>query len=216
LRLAAVLFDLDGTLVDTLIDIADAMNHALASLGLPTHRHDDYREWIGGGVASLVEHTVSDAARRGAVRQAFAVRYADALIVASAPYPGIPALLDGLAARGLPLAVVTNKPAGLADAMIQALLPGRFAAIVGQRDEVPAKPDPAMARAAAAALGVAPGTCALVGDTAIDIATARAAGMRSVGVAWGLRPAEIGDADQVIQRPGELLNLLQVLGMTET
>lgn len=208
----AVVFDLDGTLVDTLADVAFAMNAALAALGLPTHPLADYRRWIGGGAADLAARATSgDPARTAEVLAVFRERYAGRLVVDSRPYEGIPPLLDELAARGLPLAVLSNKPHAPTVGVVAALLPRRFAVVHGQRDGVPKKPDPQGLVAIAHELGLAPGELAMVGDSGVDVATARAAGARPIGVLWGYRPEEElvkAGASRRLASPAELLDHL--------
>jgi phosphoglycolate phosphatase len=205
-----VLFDLDGTLVDTLGDIAASMNHVLGALGLPEHAPTDYRAFIGEGVARLAERAVP-AARvelAPAVTAAFRAHYAEHLLDRSQPYPGIRAALAALVERGAALAVLSNKPDALTRRIVAALFPDvRFGSVAGSRPDVPPKPDPAAALAAAAALGLEPGACVLVGDSGVDMRTAVAAGMPGIGVLWGFREsAELlaAGARAVIGHPDEL------------
>ncbi len=210
----AVLFDLDGTLADTLSDITDALNVTLAGLGLPPVEERAAAACVGWGVRRLIEGVVHgvDAATVEVLVTRFRAYYGDHLVVKTRPYPGIPELLDDLVARGLPLAILSNKP----DAMtrrIAADVFGRwhFASVTGMRDDMPRKPDPAGALLAASAMGRSPGRIALVGDTDIDVATARAAGMVPIAVSWGFRPYEEvahAGAAAIIDRPADLLALL--------
>lgn len=214
----AVLFDLDGTLIDSLADIAGSLNHVLAERGLPTHSLERCRAMVGDGAAELVRRALPAELREALLPQVLAeytARYRTHLVVESRPYHGIEALLDRLEARGVPKAVVTNKPHGPAVAIVERLL-GRFrwGAIEGQRDGVPRKPDPAMAWSAARALGVPAQDCLFVGDSAIDVQTARRAGMIAVGVLWGFRDRaelEAHGAQYVIEHPRELVAILERL-----
>lgn len=206
----AAIFDLDGTLADTLADIAAAMNHALAALGLPTHDLAAYRRFVGEGVEQLAIRALP--ADRQEVRPAlierYIARYADVLLEASRPYDGIPELLDALAARGVALAVLSNKPDPATQRVVAGLFaPGRFATVLGRRPGVPHKPDPHAALAVAAELGIAPADFVFVGDTAIDMKTAVAAGMLPVGAAWGFRPEELAPngARFVAAHPADVL-----------
>ena len=189
----AVLFDLDGTLVDSLADIAAALTAALADHGLPRPELDTIKTWVGGGARNLVAHAV-DASRLApdmvdVVLARFRAHYAAAPIVETRLYAGIAPILDELAGADLRLAVLTNKPHDLAVQICGPLLaPWPFGAIVGQRPGVALKPDPGAALEIATDLGIAPEDCAFVGDSAVDLETARAAGMRGVGVSWGFRP----------------------------
>jgi phosphoglycolate phosphatase len=189
----AALFDLDGTLVDSLADIGAAMNHALASRGLPTHPLSAYRHFVGEGVRVLVRKACAPEAREEVLEGVLATykAYYDAhLFDATRPFPGIPEVLAQLAGEGVRLGVLSNKADDFTRRLVAGLLPGvPFAAIYGERPGVPRKPDPTAALALAAELGVPPSECAFVGDTPIDMGTARAAGMRAVGVTWGFREA---------------------------
>jgi phosphoglycolate phosphatase len=190
MHLRAVLFDLDGTLVDSLGDIATAMNHALAHHGLPTHPQQDYRRFVGEGVLQLVRRA-APAGREDLHPQVLATYHAyydDHLFDRTLPYPGVPEVLAALAGDGVRLGVLSNKSDDFVKRLVARLLPGvSFAAVYGERAGVPRKPDPTAALALAEELGVPPGECAFVGDTPIDMDTARAAGMYSVGVTWGFR-----------------------------
>jgi phosphoglycolate phosphatase len=211
----AFLFDLDGTLIDSLVDIADAMNDALAEAGWPTHPLGLYRDSVGEGVEALSRRVAppavaADDARRAALTARYQAIYAAQLARATKPYPGVPELIAALRGRGLPLAVLSNKPDAatrhLVDTFFEA---GSFAAVRGQRPGVPRKPDPSAALALAAELGVPPAEVAFVGDTAVDMHTARAAGMVAVGVNWGLRPGELREAGAalIVDAPSALASL---------
>ena len=186
----AFLFDLDGTLVDSLEDIALALDAALIDHGLSPPTRAQVRSWIGGGVRSLVAQAV-EPARVDSVLARFVLHYADKPVVHTHLYDGIAHVLDELSARGDRLAVVTNKPQALAAAICDRLLARwSFAAIVGQRDGTPPKPDPTLALAVARDIDVPPVSCVFVGDSAVDIMTGRAAQMMTVGVTWGFRPRD--------------------------
>lgn len=194
MQLRAVIFDLDGTLVDSLGDIADAMNHALQQHGLPTHPESDYLRFVGEGVKELVRRAVP--AGREALHEpvlaAYREHYDAHLFDRTRPYPGIPGMLTSLTETGVRMAVLSNKSDGFVKRLVAKLLPGvPFGAVYGERPGMPRKPDPTAALALAAELGVVPGTCGFVGDTAVDMDTARAAGMYGVGVTWGFRSHEL-------------------------
>jgi phosphoglycolate phosphatase len=209
-----VLFDLDGTLADTLADIASAMNRALSELGLPTHRLEDYAPWVGEGVARLAERALPPdrvELLEPAV-SAFRADYAANLLVRTVPYPGIPELLDELRGRGIALAVLSNKPDPLTRRLVADLFSRwQFEAVVGQRPETPRKPDPGSALTIARAAGHAPAACALVGDTPVDVETALGAGMLAVGVQWGFcrrDDLERAGAHAIVDTPAELVPVL--------
>jgi phosphoglycolate phosphatase len=214
----AILFDLDGTLLDTLEDLADAVNEALARGGFPPRSLDEYRFLVGDGARNLVRRALPPEHRDDATVEpcldAFGAAYARLWDRKTRPYPGIPELLDALAARGLPMAVLSNKPDDFTKLCVARLLPrGRFAVVRGARPDTPPKPDPAAALAIAKQVGVPPADFLYVGDSNTDMGTARAAGMFPVGVTWGFRPAsellEHG-ARILITEPILLLKLLGI------
>ncbi len=208
----AVLFDLDGTLLDTLEDLANAGNRVLAARSLPVHPVAAYRYFVGDGIATLVERILPPSHRTteeiARTVTAFQCEYAKNWHVHSAPYAGIAAMLDALVAAGLRLAVLSNKPEDFTRLCVERLLaPWSFAPVFGQRPGVPKKPDPAGALAAARELRLTPEEILYVGDTSIDMRTARSAGMDPVGVLWGFRGAEelrSAGAARLIRDPAEL------------
>lgn len=208
-----VIFDLDGTLVDSLEDIADAMNRALASVGLPFHPLSSYHQMVGEGLEVLASRALPSDQQHLATEVIARYRawYAEHFADRSAPYPGIGELLDALTRQGTLLAVLSNKNEEFTVQMVRVLLRRwRFARVRGRRPGVPFKPEPTAALEIARELGVAPGNCALVGDTHIDMETARAAGMFPVGVLWGFRDrTELlsSGAQALLAHPMELLPL---------
>ncbi|WPB78216.1 HAD family hydrolase [Archangium violaceum] len=193
MHLRAALFDLDGTLLDSLHDIGAAMNHALTTHGLPVHPLADYRRFVGEGVRVLVARAVPPGRQEHheAVMASYKAFYDEHFLDHTRPYPGVREVLARLQGEGVKLAVLSNKPDAATRRLVEALLPDvRFGAVYGERSGVPRKPDPTAALGIAAELGVAPGDCAFIGDTAVDMDTARAAGMYSVGVTWGFRGVE--------------------------
>jgi len=214
MKIEAALFDLDGTLADTLADIADSTNHVLAARGLPTHERDAYRMFVGEGVAKLVARVLPADTQHlaGEIAAEFKVVYAEHLVDRTTAYAGVRELVDDLIGRRIAVAVLSNKPDWATQKVVRALFPDvGFAAVVGFRDDVPRKPDPTSALAIAHDLGVAPAACALIGDTATDIETAVAAGMIPIGVRWGFRDrAELtaAGARVLLDTPAQLLELL--------
>jgi phosphoglycolate phosphatase len=194
-RFDAVLFDLDGTLLDTLEDLAGATNRALRRLGLPTHEVSAFRTFVGEGVEMLAARVLPEESQTPAdvARTVALIReeYGHSWAVATRPYPGISELLTELERRRLPMAVLSNKPDDFTQAIVAKLLSAwRFAAVQGALPGVAKKPDPTSALAVARALGKPPSRIAFVGDTKIDVQTARAAGMTPFGALWGFRTAE--------------------------
>jgi phosphoglycolate phosphatase len=204
----ALVFDLDGTLVDSLGDIAHHLNDALAERGLPTHDLAQIGTWVGEGTDKLVERAVARPELRDEVAAGYRARYRAHPVVHTHVYAGLPEVLDALT---VPLAIVSNKPHDLTVAIAQKLLAKwPFRAIAGERSDRPRKPDPAGVLAILGELGVAPKHAAMIGDTEIDISTARAAGMRSIAVTWGFRPRDaLAGADVRIDSPAALGALLR-------
>ncbi len=212
----AVLFDLDGTLLDTLEDLADSMNAALVNLGQQTHPIDAYRFFIGDGMDKLVERvlptTMRDAHTCAQLKAGMEEEYSRRWNAKSRPYPGVPDLLSGLAQRAVPMVVLSNKPEPFTVKAVAELLPQwNFSIVRGARPNVPTKPDPTAAVEIATALGIAPANFLYLGDTNTDMQTAQGAGMYALGAAWGFRPGEElvqSGARRLLQTPGELLDLL--------
>ena len=209
----SILFDLDGTLLDTLDDLADAMNASLADEGLPTHAVDAYRYFVGDGVDMLARRSAGaaadDPARFARLVAGQRRHYREGWKRKTRPYPGIDRMLAGLAARKANLAVLSNKPDDFTRLIIAEYFPGDpFIQVRGARGDVPRKPDPAGALAIARAVGVEPGGWLYLGDTDTDMKTAVAAGMRPLGAGWGFRPASelLGaGATAVLARPEAML-----------
>ncbi len=212
----AVLFDLDGTLLNTLEDLADAVNHVLSARGFPTHAVDAYRYLVGEGAKALVTRALPEAVRTAegiaAALAGFDEAYRRNWKARTRPYEGVPEMLDALAARDLPMAVLSNKPHAFTVMCVEALLARwQFAAVLGQSDAIPPKPDPTGALQIAQQVAVPPGDFLYVGDTATDMRTAVRVGMVPVGVLWGFRTADElreNGAATLIERPEELIGLL--------
>ena len=212
----AVLFDLDGTLLDTLDDLADSMNEVLGEMGHRIHPTDAYRRFVGDGVENLVrralpEHARSDVVVREGVAEMRRV-YSDRWNRKTKPYPGVRELLDALAERKTPTVVLSNKPDDLTRLAVSALLPFHaFRIVRGSLPDVPRKPDPAGALALAGELGIPPADFLYLGDTDTDMQTATRAGMRAVGALWGFRDAAeltANGATVLVAHPAELLDLI--------
>ena len=197
----AIVFDLDGTLVDSLDDIGASMNEALAKRGIAPHTTATYRALIGDGVRDLAGRAAAttDTGEIEAIVADFAASYATRLCESTAPYAGIAPMLASLGARGVVLGVLSNKPDAATQAIAHTLFPSVFADVRGHIDGEPKKPDPEPLRAQLARLGASPETTLFVGDSEIDVATARSAGVRVVAVGYGYRDAAVlGDADEVV------------------
>ena len=208
-RPKAVLFDLDGTLLDTLPGLTASVNHVMRAHGEPERTTDEVRAFVGNGVRKLIAR----AAAGGEARPDFETLLADYrshydahAAEGSRPYPGVPELVSALRARGVALGVVTNKDESVSRALVERFFPGAFAVVVGGNAGRAPKPDPANPRAALAALGVAPHEALYVGDTAVDAATAQGADIPLRLCSWGFRPrAELEELGAVIDSPSEIL-----------
>ena len=220
MTIQACLFDLDGTLLDTLADIGSSANRVLESRGFPPHPLERYRQFIGEGVARLFQQALPPPAVTpeeiaGCVA-GFHEVYGEHWNDTTCPYPGVCDLLDDLSQRGIQLAVLSNKPDDFTRLCVaEHFGHWQFAAVLGQQDGLPRKPDPAGARMIAERLAVPPEAVLYVGDTAVDMQTARAAGMPAVGVGWGFRSVDElrqAGAEWIIGRPGELLDILERAG----
>jgi phosphoglycolate phosphatase len=183
-RARLAIFDLDGTLVDSVEDLTAAVNHGLALAGLPSRSRDEVRRFIGDGARVLLERAVGP--RRDKLEEALAgwrEHYTAHLLQHTRPYPGV---AEALAGAGRTLAVQTNKPGPMARRILEGLgLLSRFAVVLGG-GEAPAKPDPTGARTILEQVGARPEDTLFVGDSLVDLATARNAGLAFVGVTWGL------------------------------
>lgn len=212
-----LIFDLDGTLVDSLPGIAASLNHALGNLGFPMHVTTAVRRFIGDGSWILAQRASpagsSDEVISGIERE-FKIHYDRHWVEGTAPYPDIPGLLKSLADRGHPLAVLSNKPHPFTTTIVAALFPEiPFQIIVGQKPGIPHKPDPTGALEIVRAFTLPAADCVLIGDSTIDLLTARNAGISSIGVTWGYHdraPLLAGGAGRLVDSPSELLEALRI------
>jgi phosphoglycolate phosphatase len=212
-HVAGVIFDLDGTLADTLQDIAAGVNHALAAEGFPLAKVEQVKSWVGEGYVVLMQRaapTATDAQLKRLIR-AGAAYYIEHALDRTHLYAGVLDVARALMAKGLRTAVLSNKPEPVTIDIVQKLCPIAFDAVIGYRDEATKKPNPALALEIASRMGLPPHCVAFVGDSATDIATARNAGMPALSVAWGFRSREELQAaapDAIADHPVELLDLL--------
>ncbi|MBN2353356.1 MAG: HAD family hydrolase [Spirochaetales bacterium] len=210
-----IIFDLDGTLADTLDDIAAMCNRGLAAFGFPPRTVGEYRRFVGRGVETLVRlalpDTFADEGNFPGILARVRREYEAGVVDKTRPYPGIRELLDALAAREAPMAVLSNKPHDLTVETVRRLFGAvPFAAVEGESPGRPHKPDPAPALAIAKEFGLAPEDVFLAGDSEVDVAAAKNAGMKAIAVTWGFRSREelarlspFG----LVDRPEEILDL---------
>lgn len=212
---SAVIFDLDGTLLDTLDDLADTTNAALHAFGLPTHPVDPYRYFVGDGINTLVRRAAphnTDEQILVQVRERAKQEYSTNWARKTRHYDGIMEMLTGLLERNIPLLVLTNKPHEFAVEVMQhffSQIP--FVRIQGSPPGGTAKPDPTLALAMAEELGLSPGVIMFMGDTKVDMNTATNAGMIPVGALWGFRPkSELleNGAQVLLEKPTDLFKYI--------
>lgn len=208
-----IIFDLDGTLLDTIDDLASSTNYALRRQGYPEHELREYRFFVGNGISKLIERALPPEARNGetvsALQEQFVAYYQQHKTDFTKPYPGIPALLQELHRRGVLLAVASNKYQQGTNELIRHFFGEElFSKVLGQRTGVPVKPDPAIVHEILQQTGIPKSRTLYVGDSGIDMQTARNSGLVSIGVSWGFRPRqelEENGACHIIDRPGEIL-----------
>lgn len=211
-----VIFDLDGTLVNSIADLAVAVNQALVKCGYPIHPEEAYRFMVGDGVNKLFERALPESERTAEnvarIREHFMPFYEEHNADLSRPYEGIPELLEELQRRGVLMAVASNKYHSATCKLIAHFFPTiHFHPVFGNREGVPVKPDPRIVDDIVATLGVDKSDLLYVGDTNVDMRTAINAGVDAVGVSWGFRPREELAAHSpfaLIDHPDQLLPLL--------
>lgn len=216
MKFKAVMFDLDGTLLDTIEDLTDSMNIVLGRFGFPAHDPETCKNFVGDGVELFAFRALPENHRDEAtvaecvvgMREEYRKRWAQK----TRPYHGIPELLDGLTLRNLKMAILSNKPDDATKEMVAKLLSQwQFDPVAGALPSVPKKPDPTLAVEISQRLLIPPDKFLYLGDTGTDMKTARAAGMFPVGVLWGFRTAEElrdNGAKELVRHPMEVLRLL--------
>lgn len=199
----ALIFDLDGTLVESLPGIAASLNRALIQHGLPGQSHENVRGFIGDGAVKLVQRALATVSRidlTDSVVKHFAADYAVSWPSGTSVYPGMHQLLANLESRRIRLAVLSNKPHAFTIEIVKKLFPAtKFAVVLGNRENLPHKPDPTGALEIASELGLAPQHCTIIGDSTMDLDTAKNAGMKSIAVTWGYHDRErLSEADAIV------------------
>jgi phosphoglycolate phosphatase len=213
----AVLFDLDGTLIDSLQDLASSTNRTLQAHGFPPHPVDAYKYFVGDGARNLILRALPEPSRADTdlvdrVLEAYTIDYGRNWNCQTCLYPGIAEMLDGLVQRHIRLALLSNKPNLFTQACAQAYLSAwKFDVVMGASSVFPHKPHPAAALDVARQMALAPAQFLYLGDTSTDMQTARNAGMTAVGATWGFRlPDELlaSGAQRLIDHPAQLLDLI--------
>lgn len=207
-------FDLDGTLADTIQDLACACNRALSTLGHRPHSVESYCLFVGDGVDELCRRALPAEHRTQrdilALRELFSENYAECCTDNTVAYEGVLPTLDALRIRGIQLAVFSNKPHAMTQKLTEILFPGRFSLVFGKREDAPKKPNPKTLIEIMETLGVSPQQTAYFGDSGVDMRTGKNGGVYTVGCLWGFRQRDElleGGADHLIGAPPELLNL---------
>lgn len=210
----AVIFDLDGTLLNTLGDLRAATNHALEVRGLPPHSMEEIRQFIGNGIRLLICRAMPEGTPEAEIDAAlddFKAYYAAHIHDRTVPYDGIPQLLTALRKRGIKVAVLSNKIDSASQQLIEYFFPGKTDVVFGEHVGVPRKPDPTSCRMVMQQLGVQPEQVLYIGDSGTDMQTAKNAGLYAVGVTWGFRSKEVllkYGADVLVHRPEQILQIL--------
>ncbi|MCR5089878.1 MAG: HAD family hydrolase [Oscillospiraceae bacterium] len=193
MRYRAVLYDMDGTVLDTLDDLADSMNHSLAEFGLPAVSREHVRQSLGNGAAYLLAHSVPQSLssdKEQEILRFYRSWYDSHCNIRTCPYPGILPLMEALKERGIRQALISNKPDAAVQKLVRAYFPGLLEVAVGESIRVRRKPNPDAVLAAASQLGLDPSDCVYIGDTEVDLQTAENAGMDCIAVTWGFRDEE--------------------------
>lgn len=214
-RFAHVIFDLDGTVLDTLQDLADSVNWVCERFGWPTHPREKYKYFVGNGMVRLLERATPPEAKDPGVwervQEQFHAYYGAHKQDNTCPYEGMPGVLERLKEEGVSIAVLTNKPNEPARAVMEHYYPGVFPFVQGAMPDLPVKPDPTLLRRLMECMGAKPDTTLFVGDSNVDIQTAKNGGLRSCGVLWGFRAREELEgegANYIASTPQELAHII--------
>lgn len=211
----SIIFDLDGTLLDTIEDLANACNYALTTLGYETHEVEKYKTFIGNGRYKLIERMLpegnKDIENIEKALKLFDDYYEKHMIDMTKPYDGIMNMLDNLMDKGIKIAVVSNKPHEFTIEVVKNYFGNRFEVVYGHMKNTKEKPDPWAVLEVIKKFNVNKDECLYIGDSEIDINTAKNAGVKSVGVEWGFRgkgELESAGADYIVNKPEEILEIL--------
>lgn len=210
------IFDLDGTLLDTIEDLAIASNYALELQGYPTHEVEKYKHFVGDGRYKLIERILPEGDRNketiDKVVEDFDEYYGNHMIDKTKPYEGIIEMLDELKKSGIKLAVVSNKPDYFAGEVVKTFFGNRFDVVFGHREGYKTKPDPRTVLDVIKHFGFEKDECIYIGDSDVDIKTARNANVKSIGVVWGFRGLEelkSEGADFLVQKSRDIVEIIK-------
>lgn len=212
-----IIFDLDGTLLNTIDDLAISTNYALRQFGFPEHSLPEYPYFVGNGITRLIERALPEDHRNTEtvcrVKEKFVGYYQQHKTDRTRPYPGIPALLEVLNEKGIRLAVASNKYHQGTEELIRHYFGSSlFCAVAGQKEGIPVKPDPAIIRSILEQTGIASADTLYIGDSGVDMQTAANSGVASVGVTWGFRPRkelEASGAQHIAEQPQDILKFIR-------
>lgn len=212
------IFDMDGTICNTIDDLADATNYAMQTLGYPLHRVEQYKYFVGNGIPKLIYRALPEDKRsdedvaeaKELMLNYYRVHFADK----SKPYDGILGLLKNLTEKGIHIAVCTNKAHHMAVEIADKIFGGIFETVIGQSEDRPLKPDSYSPREIMNKYGVTPKETVFIGDSGVDMQTAKNSGTASIGVTWGFRTAEElkeNGAQHIADTPFEILDVINNL-----
>jgi len=212
----ALISDLDGTLLNTLEDLADSVNLALAHIGLPQHELDAYRYFVGDGRRAMALRSLPEDRREEATLQLLITHigeeYTKHWMDKTQPYEDVPELLDALTSAGIRMAILSNKPHSYTETMVSSLLPKwSFELVLGESPSTARKPDPAGALHIVEQMNIKPEECLYIGDSGVDMQTAVAANLYPIGALWGFRDADellSSGARTLVEKPTDILHLL--------
>lgn len=213
------IFDLDGTLANSLYDLADAVNKALSDEGFPVHEYEEYKHFVGNGAKKLIERALpagTEESVRDKIHAAFTENYRSNCLNKTKPYDGISELIGALKSAGIKCAVASNKPDEFSAYVVEGLFGrGVFSLIRGKREGVPTKPSPEIIFSIAEELGCALGEAIMIGDSNVDVDTAHNAGIGCIGCTWGFRGEEelrSAGADYIAHYPSEIADIISSEG----